>query len=268
MLQNMPTRIRKKTVKPLTLESIPQPIPKRSNSILVPTLVIAVIVLSFLAGSLWQKVKILEAGNVKGETVKSHLSVDNLKKYAKDLKLNTKQFNNCLDNSEKKDLVTAELKEGEGFGIQGTPGFFMNGHLIPGALPFDIFKQIIDYELSTGFDSGKALSPEIKNLVDQGYVSADKLQVNVGSSPSVGPDNAPITLIEYSDFECPYCIRAYPTVKEVLKQYGDKIKFSYKNFPLSSIHPNAQKAAEAASCAAQQGKFWEYHDKLFESGTS
>ncbi|MBI2029823.1 thioredoxin domain-containing protein [Candidatus Gottesmanbacteria bacterium] len=248
--------------------NLPQPIPKKSNSILVPTLVIAVIVLSFLAGSLWQKVKILETGGVAGAAVKNHLSVDNLKKYAKDLKLNTKEFNSCLDDSEKKDLVLAELSEGESFGIQGTPGFFMNGHLIPGALPFDIFKQVIDYELSTGFDSGKTLTAEIKNLVDQGYVSANKLQVNIGSSPSTGLDNAPITLIEYSDFECPYCIRAYPTVKEVLKQYGDKIKFSYKNFPLSSIHPNAQKAAEAAACASEQGKFWEYHDKLFESATS
>ena len=198
----------------------------------------------------------------------SNLSIDSLKKYAKDLKLDTKKFNACLDNDEKKDLVAAELNEGEGLGVQGTPGFFMNGRLIPGALPFDIFQQIIDYELSTGFDSTSTYPDDIKTLIAEGYISKDKQDVAIDSSPAIGPDNAPITLIEYSDFECTYCIRAYPTVKQLLDQYEGKIRFSYKHYPLYTIHPNAQKAAEAAACADQQGKFWEYYDKLFTLATS
>jgi len=82
------------------------------------------------------------------------------------------------------------------------------------------------------------------------------------NSPSKGPSGAPIELIEFSDFQCPFCQRANPTVEQVLKTYGDRIRFVYRHFPLSN-HPNAKPAAEASQCAAEQGKFWEYHDKLF-----
>jgi len=77
-----------------------------------------------------------------------------------------------------------------------------------------------------------------------------------------GPANAPIELIEFSDFQCPYCLRANPTVTQVLSTYGDRIRFVYRNYPLAS-HPNARPAAEAAQCAAEQGQFWPYHDRLF-----
>jgi protein-disulfide isomerase len=80
--------------------------------------------------------------------------------------------------------------------------------------------------------------------------------------PSQGPANAPIELIEFSDFQCPYCLRAHPTLKQVLSTYGDRIHFVYRNYPLPS-HPNARPAAEAAQCAAEQGQFWAYHDRLF-----
>jgi protein-disulfide isomerase len=77
-----------------------------------------------------------------------------------------------------------------------------------------------------------------------------------------GPAGAPIELIEFSDFQCPYCLRANPTVTQVLSTYGDRIRFVYRNYPLPS-HPNARPAAEAAQCAAEQGQFWLYHDRLF-----
>ncbi len=74
-----------------------------------------------------------------------------------------------------------------------------------------------------------------------------------------------ITVIEYSDFQCPACGAAYPEVKNIINKTGDKVKFVYKQFPLTSIHPYAFKASEASECAADQGKFWEYHDKLFDN---
>ncbi len=74
-----------------------------------------------------------------------------------------------------------------------------------------------------------------------------------------------IEVIEYSDFQCPACGAAYPEVKNIISQAGDKVKVIYKQFPLTSIHPYAFKAAEASECAADQGKFWEYHDKLFDN---
>ncbi len=81
-------------------------------------------------------------------------------------------------------------------------------------------------------------------------------------SPAIGPKGAPIEMIEFSDFQCPFCYRVRPTVEKVLSTYGDKIRFVYRNYPLPS-HPNAHPAAEAAQCANEQGKFWPYHDRLF-----
>jgi protein-disulfide isomerase len=89
-----------------------------------------------------------------------------------------------------------------------------------------------------------------------------RLTVKATDSPARGPSNAPIEIIEFSDFQCPYCQRATPTVKEVLDTYGSRVRLVYRNYPLPN-HPNAKPAAEAAQCANEQGKFWPYHDRLF-----
>ncbi len=79
-----------------------------------------------------------------------------------------------------------------------------------------------------------------------------------------GRANAPVTLVEYGDYECPHCGRAYPIVKEVQRRLGTKLRFVFRNFPLSDAHPHAQHAAEAAEAGAAQDRFWEMHDALFE----
>src|SRR5881296_3428939 len=88
--------------------------------------------------------------------------------------------------------------------------------------------------------------------------------------PPVGPRDhtlgaveAPVTLVEYGDFECPFCGRAYPELKQVLRRLGGKVQFVFRHFPLSEVHPHARHAAEVAEAAAAQGKFWEMHDLLF-----
>jgi protein-disulfide isomerase len=88
--------------------------------------------------------------------------------------------------------------------------------------------------------------------------------VTIGLDHVRGSVNAPITIVEYGDFECPYTGMAYPIVKELMKQFNEKIYFVYRNFPLNDIHPHAQHAAEAAEAAAAQDKFWQMHDYLFE----
>jgi len=79
-----------------------------------------------------------------------------------------------------------------------------------------------------------------------------------------GSSNAPVTLVEYGDYECPYCGQAYPMIKKVQRHLGNKLQFVLRNFPLTEIHPHAQHAAEAAEAAAVQDRFWEMHDYLYE----
>jgi protein-disulfide isomerase len=95
-------------------------------------------------------------------------------------------------------------------------------------------------------------------------VLLEPLRVEVAADgPAKGPEQAPVTIIEFSDFECPYCKRVVPTLDQIDEKFGEQVRIVYRHYPLS-IHPNAQKAAEASLCADDQGKFWEMHDLLFE----
>jgi protein-disulfide isomerase len=80
-----------------------------------------------------------------------------------------------------------------------------------------------------------------------------------------GPIDAPIKLVEYGDYECPYCGEAYPIVKEIQQRLGRRLCFAFRNFPLANAHPHAEHAAEAAEAAHEQGRFWEMHDLLYEN---
>ena len=80
-----------------------------------------------------------------------------------------------------------------------------------------------------------------------------------------GPASAPVTLVEYGDYQCPYCGMAYPIVKSLQQALGDRVRFVFRNFPLRDSHPHAEHAAEAAESAGAQGSFWEMHDTLYEN---
>jgi protein-disulfide isomerase len=80
-----------------------------------------------------------------------------------------------------------------------------------------------------------------------------------------GPADAPVTLVEYGDYECPYCGAAYPIIKEVQARMGEDLRFVFRNFPITTSHPHAEQAAEAAEAAATRGKFWQMHDLLYEN---
>lgn len=81
----------------------------------------------------------------------------------------------------------------------------------------------------------------------------------------LGPTDAPITLLEYGDYECPYCGMAYPIVSSILQRMGDSLRFAYRHFPLTQLHPHAQHAAEMAEAAGERGKFWRMHDMLYRN---
>ena len=93
-----------------------------------------------------------------------------------------------------------------------------------------------------------------------------RISVSADDDPYHGPQNAPITIIEFSDFECPYCAHFHrDTLVPLLEKFPQQVRFVYRDFPLSNIHPNAQPAAEAAQCAFAQGKFWEFHNGIFRN---
>ncbi len=114
----------------------------------------------------------------------------------------------------------------------------------------ETYQAFVD-ELKTKYGVITHFQPFRINVATEGY-------------PSHGPADAPVTIVEFSDFECPYCQSMLGTIKNVQEAYGEKVRLVYRQFPLNSIHPNAQRAAEASLCANDQGKFWEMHDLMFE----
>lgn len=235
-------------------------------SILLAVLFIFQIYSFYRLISFESKINKLIAGSQPAE---SALSIDKLKEYAKDLKLDMKKFNTCLDKNEAAALVSADLKQGGQLGVQGTPGFFINGKFLGGAFPFEIFQEIIDKELSgqaTGncSDYSESLQEYCKDAERQSF-KPNPVEVVTGQAPSFGSANAKVTIVEFSDFECPYCARTLSTIQTIVKTYKQDVRIVFKHFPLTSIHPNAQKAAEATVCAQKQGKFWDMHDKIFQS---
>jgi protein-disulfide isomerase len=94
-----------------------------------------------------------------------------------------------------------------------------------------------------------------------------RLKVEVAGGPEKGPASAPVTIVEYADYQCPYCTRAVAALKQVEERYPGKVRIVFRDFPLTQIHPNAGKAAEAGACANDQGKFWPMHDRLFANQT-
>jgi protein-disulfide isomerase len=87
--------------------------------------------------------------------------------------------------------------------------------------------------------------------------------ITSSTDPYLGGVNASVTVVVFSDFQCPYCFQAFPVVRQLAEQYKDQIKLIFRDFPITDSHPQAEKAAEAGKCAHEQGKFWEMHDKLF-----
>lgn len=179
------------------------------------------------------------------------VSVDTWKALAKELKLDTESFNTCLDGGKKASKVAADMAKGRQEGVTGTPGTFINGEKVSGAIPYE------DY---TGQDGTQKSG--LKSLVEKHLTDTDT-NTEIGDDEHVkGSKDAPVMLVEYSDFECPYCGRHQLNMQKVASEFGDKVAFVFRHFPLS-FHPQAQKAAEAVECAGDKDKFWEMHDRIF-----
>ena len=113
-----------------------------------------------------------------------------------------------------------------------------------------------------------SLRAQAKVLVNLKAPPIQRIEVSVQGAPFKGGEKAAVTIVEFSDFHCPFCRQVIPTLAQLELQYGEKIKLVFRDFPIESLHPGATKAHEAARCANEQGKFWPYHDKLFASPPS
>ncbi|QQS43846.1 thioredoxin domain-containing protein [Candidatus Roizmanbacteria bacterium] len=225
----------------------------------------------FQAYTFYQVKDIQKNGTVAGTGAaqESPLSEEKLISYAEELDLDKNKFIQCLDAEQTASTVRADMDQAASLSVQGTPGFFINGKFLGGAFPYETFKEIIDKEIA-GEPSNACTdySEDLQQFCSDPETAAFKpepVEVAVNNSPIIGSRNSKVIIVEFSDFECPFCARAYSTVKQIQADYPNDVAIAYKHLPLTQLHPNAERAAQASVCAQEQGKFWEYHDKLFES---
>ncbi|MCS6914603.1 MAG: thioredoxin domain-containing protein [Myxococcales bacterium] len=212
------------------------------------------------------------------------LSRADLEKYAQEIGLDMGRFRAALDSGKFKDKVDEEVAEGNKIGARGTPSFFINGRSLVGAQPFEVFKARIEEAIKEADALMKARRIPASRIYDEIMKDAkaevaaaqrgdDELedkkvyQVDPGNGPSWGDRNAPVTIVEFSDFQCPFCARVLPTLKQIKEKYPRQVRIVWRNYPLP-FHKQADLAAEAALAAHEQGKFWEMHDKLFANQQS
>ncbi len=246
----------------------------RKNNLVTILLVVVLIVMAFAIGMMYTRLQYLEQGGATngnnantGNTTNAKSASEAFVGYAKGLKLDTKKFEACLADGKYATLVNDDMNAASALGVNATPGFFVNGKFVGGAYPYESFKEIIDKELDgTGSEDPLNYSETLQQAYnDPNQRSFDPVpkSIEIGKSQVKGSDNAKVTIIEYSDFQCPFCQRSFTTMNQILTDYEGKVRLVYKHLPIASIHPNAQKAAESAECAGEQKKFWEYHDELF-----
>ena len=228
-------------------------------------------------GKFWEMHKILF------ENQKS-LQRDKLVEYASQIGLDNAQFIKDLDDPQTAQLIDANAAEAKKFGFSGTPAFLINDRAVTGAQPYDNFKKAIDESLAkakevsqrtglTGEELYKVIVKDYKPAPKNGKRQADrrkqaepKILVDTADAPMLGNDvgTVPVTIVEFTDFQCPFCSRGNTTVKQLMENNPGKIRLVFRHNPLP-FHKDAMLAHQAAEAAKIQGKFWEYYQILFDN---
>ncbi|MFO7563947.1 MAG: thioredoxin domain-containing protein [Enhygromyxa sp.] len=216
------------------------------------------------------------------------LSDEDLIRYAEQIGVpDIARFKSDLENHTYAARVEADTKQGQQFGVGSTPSFFINGVPHRGAKNPEQLKQLVEEEKKFAqslIDAGAKREEVYARILKGAKAKRDaparpqnkqaqqarpgkpdpskNYAVPVDDRPSKGSDEALVTIIEYSDFECPFCRKVLPTLEQIEKEYGDKVRVVFRHQPLP-MHKNAVSAAAASLAAHKQGKFWEMHDLLF-----
>lgn len=193
-------------------------------------------------GKFWEMHDLLFANQAK-------LKRADLDGYAKQLGLDMKAVAKALDGRTHRPLVERDLAEGRALGVTGTPTLYLNGRRAAGVPPASAMINVIKSLLAGG--DGTEPPPVSMSTFD------------LTGAPAKGPADAPVTIVEFSDFQCSFCLRANATVAQVLEKYQGKVRLVFKHYPLVELHPAAPSGHRAALAAQEQGKFWEMHDRLF-----
>ena len=199
------------------------------------------------------------------------LDPDTLERYAKEIGLDVDRWKRDQSDPRVAAIIQRDMDLATNVNVSGTPAFFVNGRRLPGgAAPLEAFSSLVDEELA----KAEAL---VRGGVPAGQVYAKIQEKSVASavpppvvkkvdtpadSPSFGPTMAKVTIVEWSDFQCPYCSRAAPVVDQIRKAYPKDVRFVFRHFPLP-MHPDAPLAARAGVAAQAQGKFWQMHDWMY-----
>ncbi len=212
----------------------------------------------------------------------NQLSPTKYEELAKEAGLDLARFQRAVAAQSGKARIEEDQKLGMSVGAGGTPTLFVNCRRVTGAQPYEVFKTLVDEELNKADAvlGGRQPDAAFYDRVCEQNVKAAPLPAPAEAAagqplrveirpddPVKGPAQAPVTLVEFSDFQCPFCARAEPTLKQLEQLYGNELRVVWKHQPLP-MHPNAMPAAEAAEAAREQGKFWPMHEKLFENQTA
>ena len=180
---------------------------------------------------------------------------------AAELALDGDAFVACLVDGRFDAAVQANQDEGFALGVDGTPAFFIDGFPISGAQPFDLFEYAVGLA-----EAGTLADAYVQTAPQPTATPSGPVEVDTSGAFSIGAADAPVVLVEFTDFQCPYCSRHFAeTFPQIMADYVDtgQVRYVFMDFPLNSIHPQAQLAAEAARCAGDQDAFLEMHQALF-----
>ena len=193
-------------------------------------------------GKFWEMHDLLFANHEK-------LKRADLDGYAQKLGLDMQAVSKALTERTHKAAVERDMNEARALGVTSTPTIYLNGRRAAGMPP------------------ASAIIPVIKSLLSGGDgtepVTVPMSTFDLTGAPTKGPADAPVTIVEFSDFQCSFCFRANSTIAQVLARYGSKVRLVFKHYPLVELHQAAPFGHRAALAAHDQGKFWEMHDRLF-----